>query len=69
MSETERGMRGIRFQTASACEGGTCVEVAQYGEDVYVRDSKHPEGPVLRYTKAEWAAFVIGVKLGEFDVQ
>ena len=27
----------------------------------------HGQGPVLRFTAREWAAFVEGVKLGEFD--
>jgi hypothetical protein len=32
-----------------------------------VRDSKNPHDPVLRYTAKAWAAFVAGVKAGEFD--
>ena len=36
-------------------------------DGVAVRDSKYSDGPVLRYTRAEWAAFVQGVKDGEFD--
>jgi hypothetical protein len=34
---------------------------------VAVRDSKHPNGPVLTYTAAEWYAFLDGAKKGEFD--
>jgi hypothetical protein len=34
---------------------------------VAVRDSKNQRGPVLVFTPAEWAAFVAGVKDGEFD--
>jgi hypothetical protein len=44
-----------------------CVEVAPAPGGVAVRHSKDPGGPVLRYTRAEWAAFVSGVKDGEFD--
>lgn len=47
---------------------GACVEVAHVGDVVGVRDSKAPEGCVLRFTRAEWSAFVAGVKDGEFDI-
>jgi Domain of unknown function (DUF397) len=33
-----------------------------------MRDSKKPDGPVLAFTPAEWDAFVLGVKDGEFDL-
>jgi len=45
-----------------------CVEVAFVGEGVAVRDSRHPEGPVLLFTQAERDAFVDGAKDGEFDL-
>jgi hypothetical protein len=45
-----------------------CVEMAHVGDQVLIRDSKDPDGPRLRYTAAEWRAFVEGVRLGEFDV-
>ena len=32
---------------------GECVEVARASRVVAVRDSKHPEGPVLAFTRAE----------------
>lgn len=54
-----------RKASASGIMGG-CVEIAQHRE-ILIRDSKDPEGPVLKYTEAEWAAFVDGVKKGEFD--
>jgi hypothetical protein len=34
---------------------------------VVMRDAKKPDGPVLYFTEAEWDAFVLGVKDGEFD--
>lgn len=45
---------------------GNCVEVAFDDDSVYVRDSKDREGPVLRFTHAEWDAFKSGVVEGEF---
>lgn len=44
-----------------------CVEVAFVGEAIAVRDSKDPSGPALLYTRAEWDAFIGGVRGGEFD--
>jgi hypothetical protein len=47
---------------------GNCVEVAPLPDGgVAVRHSRHREGPVLLYTRAEMTAFVLGAKDGEFD--
>jgi Domain of unknown function (DUF397) len=47
---------------------GSCVEVAELdGSGIAVRNSRHPSGPALIYTRAEIEAFLIGVKNGEFD--
>jgi hypothetical protein len=43
------------------------VEVASLGDRVALRDSKHQDGPVLRFTPEEWAVFLAGAKAGEFD--
>lgn len=49
---------------------GSCVEMAQLAEgQVAVRNSRHPGGPVLIYSGAEMAAFIHGMKVGEFDRQ
>jgi hypothetical protein len=47
---------------------GNCVEVAELpGGSVGIRDSRDPGGPVLRFTQAEWAAFLCGTRRGELD--
>jgi hypothetical protein len=47
---------------------GNCVEVADLPEgEIGVRNSRHEEGPVLRFTPDEWRAFLGGVRNGEFD--
>lgn len=48
-------------------ELGNCVEVASLASGEFaVRNSRHPAGPALVFTPAEWAAFVGGVMQGEF---
>ncbi|MER5436516.1 DUF397 domain-containing protein [Streptomyces sp. NPDC002588] len=45
------------------------VEIAQLpGGAVAMRSSLDPE-TVLRYTEAEWRAFVLGARDGEFDLE
>jgi hypothetical protein len=44
------------------------VEVRLQAGRIEVRDSKDPHGGVLRYTVAEWDAFIAGAKDGEFDL-
>lgn len=50
-----------------------CVDVATCDcdgpvQEVLVRHSKHPDGPMVIYTRGEWLAFIQGVKDGEFDI-
>ncbi|MGX1761961.1 DUF397 domain-containing protein [Streptomyces lydicus] len=45
-----------------------CVEVAALPDGGFaVRNSRHPQGPALVYTREELAAFIGGAKDGEFD--
>lgn len=47
---------------------GNCVELAELPDGgIAVRNSRHPGGPALIYTRAELAAFVHGAKKGDFD--
>jgi hypothetical protein len=56
-----------RKSSYSNSDGGECVEVADgLAHTVPVRDSKDPQGPALVFRAAAWAAFVAGVKAGEF---
>ena len=59
------GLTGAQWRTSSYSggNGGTCVEVADNLPGVVaVRDSKDPDGPVLTFTRADWSAFVAGVR-------
>ncbi|MBT2444147.1 DUF397 domain-containing protein [Streptomyces sp. ISL-36] len=42
----------------SAGNGGDCVEVADAGTAVFVRDSKRPGEAVLAVPAGQWSAFV-----------
>ncbi|MBT2366151.1 DUF397 domain-containing protein [Streptomyces sp. ISL-10] len=45
------------------------VEIARLPHGaVAMRNAACPEDPPLRYTAAEWKAFTLGVRDGEFDV-
>jgi hypothetical protein len=47
---------------------GNCVELAALPDGgVAMRNSRHPDGPVLVYARAELAAFLAGARKGEFD--
>jgi hypothetical protein len=45
-----------------------CVEIANAGSDIAVRDSKDPAGPVLVVSAGQWQAFTAGASAGQFDL-
>jgi hypothetical protein len=54
--------------SGSGGNGGNCVEVAFLPDGgVAVRDTKDRSLGAHVFTAAEWAAFVAGVRAGEFD--
>lgn len=58
---------GLTWQTSSACNNGSCLEVSRTKNHVLLRDSNDPEQRVVAVTVEEFAAFLIGAKAGEFD--
>jgi Domain of unknown function (DUF397) len=58
----------IEFRASSTCSWGNCVEIGRSPDGtVLVRDTKNSAQQPLAFTDDEWAAFVAGVKAGEFD--
>ncbi|MFJ2030762.1 DUF397 domain-containing protein [Streptosporangium sp. NPDC087985] len=55
-------------KSSQSAQQDNCVEAAGLpGGGRAVRDSKDPNGPMLRFTSCEWQAFIGGVKNGAFD--
>jgi hypothetical protein len=53
----------LRWRKSSySSNQGACVEVAQLPNGTVVRDSKDPDGPILRFSADVWRAFVREVK-------
>lgn len=55
------------WRKSSYSHDNGCVSVAEIDGFCALRDSKDPEGPILRFTRAEMAAWIDGCKAGEFD--
>jgi hypothetical protein len=60
----ERGMPELDLSRAVWCKSthsggnGSCVEVADLGHAIAVRDSKNPDGPKLFVTSKQWQSFL-----------
>ncbi|TYB48432.1 DUF397 domain-containing protein [Actinomadura chibensis] len=58
-----------RKSSRSSGQGGNCVEVANLGARVALRDSKDPDGPSLAFDVTAWRAFTCRVRSSEFDLE
>ncbi|RSO06916.1 DUF397 domain-containing protein [Streptomyces sp. WAC 06783] len=55
-------------KSRASVRDGNCVELTPLPQGgVAVRNSRHPGGPALVYTRQEMSAFMEGVKASEFD--
>ena len=59
MADTEEPR--LAWRKSSASDSGGCVEVAVDSGRVLIRDSKNPDGPVLRVSTTAWPIFVTAV--------
>lgn len=74
MLKTYNGMPATKLQGAQwhksrrSNSQGNCVEMAELpGGSVAMRNSRHPEGPALIYSRPEIEALILGAKDGDFD--
>jgi hypothetical protein len=63
-------LSGVEWRKSrQSAVNGNCVEVACLpGRRFAVRDSKDRTGPVLIFGDSGWAAFIAGMKGGDFDL-
>jgi hypothetical protein len=67
---SDYNLSAATWRTARACNNSACVQVAHLpGGMVALRDSKDPEKAPHVFDGEEWAAFVAGIKAGDFDVR
>ncbi|MFE6864933.1 DUF397 domain-containing protein [Kitasatospora sp. NPDC057692] len=68
MTVPEMAVQGWHKSSYSA-QANDCVETGPVVVGgMAVRDSKDPEGPALLFAADAWAAFVEGLKAGEFPL-
>jgi hypothetical protein len=60
---------GVAWQKSRASGAlGNCVEMARLPNgQIAIRNSRHPDGPALIYTRAEIVALIQGARDGDFD--
>jgi hypothetical protein len=59
LAAVQRSATTVSWRTSSASgANGACVQVANVAGQVWVRDSKDPDGPVLKLPREGWVAFV-----------
>jgi hypothetical protein len=59
----------VEWVGAPGSDPANRVEIAYLPEGaVAMRNPAEPDTPPLRYTAAEWRAFVLGARDGEFDL-
>ena len=67
MSKSSGLAIGVWTRSARCVSDSHCVEVADLGETMGLRDSKRPEVS-LTFSKPSWQTLVDAIKNGEFDL-
>jgi hypothetical protein len=58
-----RDLDGATWRKSSHSGGsGECVEIAAIRHGIAVRDSKDPDGPLLRFDRTEWRKLLGAMK-------
>ena len=61
------GQGDVVWHIPRQCDGGACVMVTRHGDTILIGNVSHPSGPYLSCTIAEWNAFLLGARCGDFD--
>ena len=59
----------VGWHKSSRSADTNCVEVAVDAPLVLVRDSRHPGGPVLAFTRGDWVAFLRSLRSSSLGVR
>jgi hypothetical protein len=54
----------LKWRTSSRSGGANCVEVADDGHSMHVRDSKNPAGAMLTFDRRAFKEFIAYVRRG-----
>ncbi|GAA0494921.1 hypothetical protein Ade02nite_19490 [Paractinoplanes deccanensis] len=57
----------LTWTRSGRCAASNCVEIADTGTTVLLRDSKNPGQAPSAFSYDEWREFAAAVKRGEFD--
>lgn len=68
MSSPDLTRAAWRKSSRSDNNGGACVEVADLGDVIAVRDSKSPHRGALLLSREQWQDFIGYIKDGTFDL-
>ena len=60
---------GLTWTRSSFCADSACVEISTLDGNVYMRDGKDVEAPILQFSLAEWDDFRGAVAAGEFSFE
>jgi hypothetical protein len=52
----------VTWRKSSYSQNGDCIESADGGTHVFVRDSEDPCGPTLNFRSVVWATFIAHIK-------
>jgi uncharacterized protein DUF397 len=63
---SELNFRGPWFKSSKS-ESGGCLQVSIGPDDVAVRQSTQPDGPVLSFAPSAWAEFIADLRAGAFQ--
>ena len=67
MTQVDQPQHVTAWRRSTRCgESGQCVEIADLGVSVAMRDGTDPDGAILTFPRSGWTAFVAGLVREEF---